>query len=392
MKKKILFVLPGFNFGGTVFSTYNMISLLDSESYDIFVLAMTHQGPVKENYMKASINVLPENILLSCLAGKIKDETGLRKAAFYSIKAIRRILSILGLSLSLFIYNRVANRIQKLYSFDFVASCQELESTFFVSCFKNAKKIAWFRSEMNILKDEIGVKEFNFVKSNYLKFDKIVCVSKTTCDDFNMYVPGVSDKLIAIHNIQNLKEIELKANEQITDFPCGKFVIVTVGRMNPQKRFSFIPKIAKELKDKGCEFKWLLIGDGNVFGEYDKTLEAIKKYGVEDFVECIGSRLNPYPYIKNASLLVNTSYVEACPRVVAEAKILKTPVICADFSSAREFVTNGYDGFVSTIDGIAEPIFEMIENVESYNKIKSVCESYKFDNDVIYGQLREVFK
>lgn len=69
MKQKILFILPGFTFGGTVFSTLNMISLLDKERYDIDVLAMTHQGPVKEYYKKAGINILPEDKTLSSFIG-----------------------------------------------------------------------------------------------------------------------------------------------------------------------------------------------------------------------------------------------------------------------------------------------------------------------------------
>ena len=49
MKIRVLYVLPAFTFGGTVFSTLNMIMMLDKEKYDISVLPMTYQGPVKDS-------------------------------------------------------------------------------------------------------------------------------------------------------------------------------------------------------------------------------------------------------------------------------------------------------------------------------------------------------
>ena len=178
---------------------------------------------------------------------------------------------------------------------------------------------------------------------------------------------------------------------ELTDFPLNTFVIISIGRMNPQKRFSSIPKIARYLKNKGCKFEWLIIGDGNAFGEYDKTINEIFKQKVDDCVKCIGSRLNPYPYIKKANLLVNTSYVEACPRVIAEAQILKTPCISADYSSAKEFIKNNINGFVDTIDNIAYHIETMISNKEEYHRIKENCNNYQIDNNRIYEQLKELF-
>lgn len=391
MKKKILFVLPGFTFGGTVFSTLNMISFLKKD-YDITVLAMTHQGPVKEYYERAGIKILPEDVTLSAFIGVSSKETSfLRKAAFFIIKSICRVCKYLHIDFTLHVYQMKANRIQRIGGYDFVASCQELESTYLASCFDSPKKLAWFRSEMSVLKTEITDKEFNKARANYTRFDNIVCVSQTTCDDFKNHIPEVANKLLAIHNIQNTNDIEIKAHQSIDDFPKSPFVMVSVGRMNPQKRFSAIPHIARQLKDQGCKFQWIIIGDGNALGEYDKTMNSIESEGVSDCVKCIGSRLNPYPYIKQAKLLVNTSYVEACPRVVAEAKILKTPCVCADFSSAREFVTSGFDGFVDTIDGLVNPLSELILNENTYKKIKSNCEAYLINNGEIYEKLKYVF-
>ena len=139
-------------------------------------------------------------------------------------------------------------------------------------------------------------------------------------------------------------------------------------------------------------FKWYIIGDGNVSGELERFEDAMKRYGNSDVVIRLGSKLNPYPYIASADLLVNTSYYEACPRVVAEAQILHTPVVCADFSSANEFVRTGYNGYVVEIDNMASQIAALIADKSKYSMIKSNSLKYNGQNEYILEQLKMLFK
>ena len=124
-KKSILFVLPGFTFGGTVFSTLNMISLLDTNRCDIDVLPMTYQGPVKKYYKECSnLNILPEQIGLSALMGRMKNETNLlRKMYFFSFKAASRILNLVGKDGRQIIFNYYAHKIDKTKHYDCVHYC-----------------------------------------------------------------------------------------------------------------------------------------------------------------------------------------------------------------------------------------------------------------------------
>lgn len=391
MKQKILFILPGFNFGGTVFSTLNMISFLQRD-YDITVLPMTHQGPVKKKYLDSGISLYPESLLLDSIRGKLRNEKRIwRKLLLFSLKFLRKILACFQVDFEQVIYNYIAHRIEGRKHYNYVAACQEGDATYFAACFKKSNKIAWFRNEYSIYRTEYSQIALYKDQKIYPQFDKIVCVSKTTSVDFIKYFPNIENKIIPIHNIQDVANIIAKSNESISDYPESPFVIVSVGRINPQKRFSKIPSIARKMLDVGCKFKWIILGDGNVLGEWDKLQEEIINNDVIDTVLCLGSKLNPYPYIKRAQLLVNTSYVEACPRVVIEAKMLKTPVVCTDFSSAKEFVSSNYDGFVDTIDNIHFPIIEMINNRDTYDRIKKVCNSYEIDNEKIYEQLKLLF-
>lgn len=390
--KRILFILPRFTFGGTVFSTLNMISILSKYDIDISVLAMTHQGPVKKYY--ESYTVLPENVFLSALTGDYKKENNIcRKLFFLTILTIKRISEKIGINLADYIYKLIANRIQSQEKYSIVASCQEGDSTYFASFFDSAKQIAWCRTEYTYYKNQISTKTLEYEQVCYRKFDKIVCVSQTTRDDFVKYFSGLDNLTLAIHNIQNVENITSMAKETLVDkvFDTNTFTIVSVGRIAPQKRFPMIPEIASKIKSRNIKFKWYIIGDGNVDGENDKLKNNIRKFDVADVVICIGSRINPYPYIYNSNLLVNTSSYEACPRVVIEAKILKTPVICSDFSSAREFVTNDYDGYVDRLEKLDDRIYRMISDKDYYSIIKDNCDKYVFDTQHIIEQLKELF-
>ena len=91
--------------------------MLDKEKYDISVLPMTYQGPVKDRY--TGINILPEQILLSAMRGRIeKENKTYRKVLFFFIKAIVNLSRKLHLDVSDTLYGYVAKRVQKKYKFD----------------------------------------------------------------------------------------------------------------------------------------------------------------------------------------------------------------------------------------------------------------------------------
>lgn len=86
--------------------------------------------------------------------------------------------------------------------------------------------------------------------SLYSKIDKIVCVSEYTKNVFTNLLPETSDKTISLHNLISEKLIIDKSKENNIDsiFNFDSFKIVSLGRIDPVKRFSSIPEIVDELK------------------------------------------------------------------------------------------------------------------------------------------------
>lgn len=420
--KKILFVLPCFEFGGTVFSTLNMISILKKE-YDIYVYPLASFGPVKDQYDKAIL--LPSDAFLDAVftPGHLLGRKP--KAVFY--KVLYRIVLFLGIPIVPFVYKRVTAKLMRKHRFDYVASCQEGDTTEFVSFFQGVKRIAWFRSEYSVYRKHHTKRYEQRLHDIYSRIDSIVCVSQTTRDDFVRWFTECEEKAIAIHNIQNIERIIAKSKEPVPDPLDGwtdgrmdgwtenpkvresenpkvresdnpkvrqsenPFIIVSIGRISPQKRFSAIPSLAADLRERGLAFKWYIIGDGNIGGEGDRLREEQWKYNTSDVVFPIGSRLNPYPYLASANLFVITSSYEACPRVVAESIILGKPVVSADFSSAPEFVHNGVNGFVDKLYRLPEHIMKLANDRQLYNEMVAHCHSESIDVGGIYQKLIRLF-
>lgn len=396
--KKILFVLPCFEFGGTVFSTLNMISILKKE-YDIYVYPLASFGPVRDQYDKAVL--LPSDAFLDAVftPGHLLGRKP--KAVLY--KVFYRIALFLGIPIVPFVYKRVAAKLMRKHRFDFVASCQEGDTTEFVSFFQGVKRIAWFRSEYSVYRKHHTKRYEQRLHDIYSRIDSIVCVSQTTRDDFVRWFTECEEKAIAIHNIQNIERIIAKSKEPVPDPLDGwtenpkiqksenPFIIVSIGRISPQKRFSAIPSLAADLMERGLAFKWFIIGDGNIGGEGDRLREEQRKYNTSDVVFPIGSRLNPYPYLASANLFVITSSYEACPRVVAESIILGKPVVSADFSSAPEFVHNGVNGFVDKLYRLPEHIMKLANDRQLYNEMVGHCHSESIDVSGIYKKLIRLF-
>ena len=90
MNKKILFILPKFEFGGTVFSTFNMIRMLQQHGgFDIYVYPMIADGPIRQVYN--SINVLKSDFLLESSFVNLQEYKGVKKLSFFLGKIVKRL-------------------------------------------------------------------------------------------------------------------------------------------------------------------------------------------------------------------------------------------------------------------------------------------------------------
>ena len=107
--------------------------------------------------------------------------------------------------------------------------------------------------------------------------------------------------------------------------------------------------------------------------------EEICKYNVGNHVCLLGSKSNPYPYIKFADMMVHTSHVESQGLTILEAMALKTPCVAVASLGPKDFM-NGKAGILveANIKSILEGVIKLL--LQQYD-IKIISNAYEMIKD-----------
>lgn len=195
---------------------------------------------------------------------------------------------------------------------------------------------------------------------------KIIVISETIKKEFvrNFMINGSKIEIISIS--LPIKEILKMSNKEI-DLPKGveeKKYFVSVGRLNREKRFSYLIDVFNQALKQDNNLKLLIIGDGP---ERIKLRRQIKNLLLKDNVFLLGWQENPYPFIKKAIALVITSSTEGVPRVAIEAKACKTPIIVTNYRGVEEIIDDKKNNLlVGLNDKIS--LKEAILNLSKFDK------------------------
>lgn len=217
---------------------------------------------------------------------------------------------------------------------------------------------------------------------HYLKYDEFVTVSFANKIMLERHFPTLEGKIKVINNLSDEKAIKLLAKEPV-DMPRGTITLCTVGRISPEKGQLLAIEAAKELKDRGMNFKWYFVGDGN---DRRKCEETVESYGLQDYCVFVGMQTNPYPYILNCDYYVQPSHTEADPVTIREAKILSKPIVATNIAALREALEDGKYGILcdETSQSLTNGIVSAING-----KCPLPCSDYSINSEIEY-QLRKL--
>lgn len=346
-KKKILIVVPSFSIGGTIVSLNSLLSLIDTNKYDIDVFALNRVGEYLNRLPNCTI--LPENTWLSYIPHTLGGQSNIINKI---LRVIRAGCKRLGWSIE-HLLCKLADRQINFSQYDTVVNYAE--SIADIVCHYPAKRrVTWIHCDYKRYLTLINGKN---EKKAYEAYDNVVCVSEFARGIFVKCMPQMESRTVAIHNVINVDEIKQKAKESIEDnrFITDSFTIVSAGRLDPVKQFHLIPQLAANIKLKtDKKFVWYIIGGDRGFSSYVNNIKQdIEHLGVSDQVVLLGEKSNVYPYMAKADLYACTSLSESFPLVINEAKALGVPIISNNFGSAAESIENGVDGFVVSLENEA---------------------------------------
>lgn len=137
-------------------------------------------------------------------------------------------------------------------------------------------------------------------------------------------------------------------------------VFVTVGRLGWFKGWKLMIDSLKQTHEIISNAKLYFIGDGE---DYDKIKTYIHEQGLDESVILLGKKAPKEiaEWLNKADVFVMGSMAEGWSTTLVEACACGVPCVVTDFSSAREMVADGKNGFV--VAGRDEKVFsqKMVE-------------------------------
>lgn len=221
----------------------------------------------------------------------------------------------------------------------------------------------------------------------YLKYDSFITVSNVNRQMLEMHFPSMKGRISVINNLCDEKTIkELSKEDCIMDRADVDYIFCTVGRISPEKGQTLAIEVARELKGLGLKFRWYFVGDGP---DMEKCYRLVSEYGLTENCIFTGMQSNPYPYINGCNLYIQTSFVEADPVTIREAKILHKTIITTDIPAFKEALSN-YDKGMAVSSASVAFAKAINEEINSKRLGNSDARYYNSVNDNAISKLREL--
>ncbi|QNS42746.1 glycosyltransferase [Chryseobacterium manosquense] len=377
-KIKLLFRHRSMEMGGVEKVMLSLLNNLDREKFDMTVLLNLNQGELR--------NEIPKHVRKIAVA-KGKEDMSPQRLKQKAQLVMRR------LALAYFRKNRNKEEAKlfnnEKFNVEIAMDWRDFEAVL-SSPYHYSKKIGWFHSEIQVPKLQPVVP---MILKSFPKFDHIVYCSQRTKDLMHKHYPNLNyPPESVIINAIPIEEIKKKSEENISDFTKSEVpVFIAVGRLHTRKGYHKLMDAHHKLLKDGFEHSVVIIGDGE---ELPNLLLQQKNLGIEETFILAGNKMNPYPYIKNADFFILPSESEAWPLVIAEALILKKPIIATKVGDIEMMIDDQKTGYL--IDYKTEEIYaamkEFITNKTLVEDIKKNLEPIEnqFNNQKIFDAVEDI--
>ena len=372
--KKLLFMCINMNIGGTEKALLTMLNEIDSSKYDITLLMLEEYGGflneipsfVKVKYVNEYKDIKPlikepPKLLAKELIRNRKYLRGLLILLNYSISKITNNIS--------YYYKYISKNIKNIEEdYDLAvayAGPMDFITYFVLNKIKAKKKVQWIHFDIT----KIGFNK-KFAEKSYKKFDKIFVVSEEGKEKLINLIPALNNKVEAFFNIISCNLIEnMSKNEKGFDDSFNRVRILTVGRLSKEKGQDLTINALARLKNEGYNIRWYCIGDGP---EKDNYKQKIKNLNLENDYILLGSKLNPYPFMKQCDIYVQPSKHEGYCITLGEARCFDNPIVTTNFTGANEQIKNEVTGLICDIseEGIYKSVKRLLDDKDLYNNIK----------------------
>lgn len=372
---RIIFMVINMNIGGTEKALLSMIREMDRTKWDITILMLEEYGGfLNEIPDEVSIKYVDEYKILKSYFNEsplsvLKKSVTEHKYLDSIIVAILYFITKITGNLSYY-YRYIFKNIKTLdKNYDIAvayAGPMDFITYFVANKIKSEKKVQWIHFDIEKIHFNEGL-----ASKLYKNFDKIFVVSKDGMGKFVRSFPKVKNKTQVFYNVLDHKKINSLADngESFKDNFHG-IRILTVGRLSKEKGQDLTIPVLARLKSEGYKVRWYCVGEGRARSEYETMINKLK---IEKDYVLLGSRLNPYPYMKDCDIYVQSSRHEGYCITLAEARCFNNPIITTNFTGASEQIINEENGIIVSedVDSIYLGIKKLLDNSYLYEAIRN---------------------
>ena len=229
----------------------------------------------------------------------------------------------------------------------------------------------------------VGLIKAQWRKRRYKKLytgKNLIFISKQLQIIIKKDIGAIPKSTHIIHNPFDFEKINFLANNKIAEV-CDESYIVHVGRLDMSSKRHDI--LLEAYKRSNIPYKLIIVGTGK---DEAKIRQHIQRLDLKKQVTLVGYQKNPYPWIKNAKMLILTSDFEGLPTVLIEALILKTPVVSTKCPTGpKEILEGELSRYLVPIQDVEQIAEKMKKAIGSYPVISDTMVE-KFDQEKIVLQ------
>lgn len=223
-------------------------------------------------------------------------------------------------------------------------------------------------------------------RDNVNLYDYIVAINEEMKKG---YEKNYTPKVVKIDNFIDIDDIKKKGDEELEEKKLGKYIL-SVGSLTENKNHKeLVVAFKRYVEEYDGDLNLVILGEGK---ERKSLEEMIKVAELEDRIFLLGNKKNPYPYMKNCELYIQTSKAEAFSLVLAEAMSFGKCVISKKNIGAVYVLNNGeYGVLVETADDIVVKIDRILsdEGLRKEYEKKSYLRSKEFSKERAKEKIEE---
>jgi len=180
-------------------------------------------------------------------------------------------------------------------------------------------------------------------------------------------------------------------------WPEQIFLVGCLGNIRSAKGYDILLNAAALLKEEHTDFRFVIAGQPDKAGLYERLLELRESLGLTEKVKFLGFLDESEQYLSNLDLFLSSSTTEGLPLSAIQAMAAKLPLLATRCGGYEELVSQGENGWlveVGSPEAIASAIRKLAASPEMRSEMARKAQMHvqaEFDSQVMFDRYQAIY-